>query len=53
VDQQRGVTTVIQPQVRTVTQPVNVPIPVKTLGKTNVVPVGVPVNDNSLARFIR
>ena len=53
VDQQRGVTTVIQPQVRTVTQPVNVPIPVKTSGKTNVVPVGVPVNDNSLARFIR
>ena len=50
---QGKITTVIQPQVRTVTQPVNVPIPVKTSGKTNVVPVGVPVNDNSLARFIR
>ena len=54
VDQQRGVTTVIQPQVRTVTVPVSTPTPVGTgKGKSRLVPVPVPVNNNSIAKIIR
>lgn len=54
VDQQRGVTTVIQPQVRTVTVPVSTPTPVGSgKGKSRLVPVPVPVNNNSIAKIIR
>ena len=54
VDQQRGVTTVIQPQVRTVTVPVSTPTPVGSgKGKNRLVPVPVPVNNNSIAKIIR
>ena len=54
VDQQRGVTTVIQPQVRTVTVPVSIPTPVGSgKGKSRLVPVPVPVNNNSIAKIIR
>ena len=54
VDQQRGVTTVIQPQVRTVTVPVSTPTPVGSgKAKSRLVPVPVPVNNNSIAKIIR
>ena len=54
VDQQRGVTTVIQPQVRTVTVPVSTPTPVGSgKGKSRLVPVPIPVNNNSIAKIIR
>lgn len=54
MDQQRGVTTVIQPQVRTVTVPVSTPTPVGSgKGKSRLVPVPVPVNNNSIAKIIR
>ena len=54
MDQQRGVTTVIQPQVRTVTVPISTPIPVGSgKGKNKLVPVPVPVNNNSIAKIIR
>ena len=54
VDQQRGVTTVIQPQVRTVTVPVSTPTPVGSgKGKSRLVPVPVPINNNSIAKIIR
>ena len=54
VDQQRGVTTVIQPQVRTVTVPVSTPTPVGSgKGTSRLVPVPIPVNNNSIAKIIR
>ena len=54
VDQQRGVTTVIQPQVRTVTVPVSTPTRVGSgKAKSRLVPVPVPVNNNSIAKIIR
>ena len=54
VDQQRGVTTVIQPQVRTVTVPVSTPTPVGSgKAKSRLVPLPVPVNNNSIAKIIR
>ena len=54
IDQQRGVTTVIQPQVRTVTVPVSTPTPVGSgKAKSRLVPVPVPVNNNSIAKIIR
>ena len=54
VDQQRGVTTVIQPQVRTVPVPVSPPTPVGSgKAKSRLVPVPVPVNNNSIAKIIR
>ena len=53
-DQQRGVTTVIQPQVRTVTVPVSTPTPVGSgKGTSRLVPVPIPVNNNSIAKIIR
>ena len=54
VDQQIGVTTVIQPQVRTVTVPVSTPTPVGSgKGTSRLVPVPIPVNNNSIAKIIR
>ena len=54
VDQQRGVTTVIQPQVRTVTVLVSTPTPVGSgKAKSRLVPVPVRVNNNSIAKIIR
>ena len=53
VGQSRGVTTVIQPQVRTVTQQVPTPIPVRKPGKTQILPVGVSINCNSIAKMIK
>ena len=54
VDQQRGVTTVIQPQVRTVTVPVSTPTPVGSgKGTSRLVPVPIPVNNNLIAKIIR
>ena len=54
VDQQRGVTTVIQSQVRTVTVPVSTPTPVGSgKGTSRLVPVPIPVNNNSIAKIIR
>ena len=54
IDQQRGVTTVIQPQVRTVPVPVSTPTPVGSgKAKSRLVPVPVPVNNNSIAKIIR
>ena len=54
VGQSGGVTTVIQPQVRTVTVPVSTPTPVGSgKGKSRLVPVPVPVNNNSIAKIIR
>ena len=53
VGQSGGVTTVIQPQVRTVTQQVPTPIPVRKPGKTQILPVGVSMNGNSIAKMIK
>ena len=53
VGQSGGVTTVIQPQVRTVTQQVPTPIPVRKPGKTQILPVGVSMNRNSIAKMIK
>ena len=43
----------IQPQVRTVTQQVPTPIPVRKPGKTQILPVGVSMNGNSIAKMIK
>ena len=53
VGQSGGVTTVIQPQVRTVIQQVPTPIPVRKSGKTQILPVGVSMNGNSIAKMIK
>ena len=53
VGQSGGVTTVIQPQVRTVIQQVPTPIPVRKSGKTQILPVGISMNGNSIAKMIK
>tara|TARA_B100001778_G_scaffold11922_1_gene9368 strand:- start:737 stop:1228 length:492 start_codon:yes stop_codon:yes gene_type:complete len=52
VGQSRGVTTVIQPQVRTVTQQVPTPVPMRKQGKTQILPVGI-LMGNSIAKMIK
>ena len=52
VGHSRGVTTVIQPQVRTVTQQVPTPVPMRKQGKTQILPVGI-LMGNSIAKMIK
>ena len=52
VGQSGGVTTVIQPQVRTVTQQVPTPVPMRKQGKTQILPVGI-LMGNSIAKMIK